>query len=62
MAHKRKHEMGEGGNCICTKCNTIVLHKSGIPCIETRCPKCNTKMMREGSDHHKAYLKKKGVN
>jgi len=62
MTHNRKHKMGGGGNCICPKCGTTVLHKSGTPCIETVCPKCNSKMFREGSDHHIAYLKKKGVD
>jgi len=58
MTHKRKHAMGEGGNCICPKCGITVLHESGTPCIETKCPKCNTKLLRENSDHHKALLNK----
>ena len=59
MTIKRKHELGEGGNCICPKCETIVLHKSGTPCNETKCPKCDAKMLRENSEHHKALLKKR---
>lgn len=51
--------MGENGNCVCPKCGEIIPHTSGIPCVETKCPKCNARMLREGSDHHKAFLKKK---
>ncbi len=59
MTLKRKHDMGDDGNCICPKCETIVLHTSGTPCNETKCPKCNAKMLRENSEHHKALLKKR---
>ena len=58
MAQIKKHEMGSGGFCICPKCGTKVSHESGKPCIETRCPKCNAKMLRENSEHHEAVKKK----
>lgn len=60
MANCKDHKMGEAGNCICIKCNTTVLHVSGTPCKKTICPKCDAKMIRENSEHHTAYLKKKG--
>jgi len=59
MAHERKHKMKSGGYCICPKCETKVPHQSGVPCIETRCPACNAKMLRENSEHHQASKKKK---
>jgi uncharacterized paraquat-inducible protein A len=57
----RKHTMGSGGDCICPKCTTIVPHRRGVPCQEERCPACNAKMLRVGSEHHALWLKKKGA-
>ena len=37
---------GPHGYCICPSCGTKVPHKAGIPCNQTSCPKCNTKMIR----------------
>ena len=45
--------MGPSGNCICLKCGFGKRHERGIPCQEERCPKCNAKLVREGSYHHK---------
>jgi NAD-dependent SIR2 family protein deacetylase len=59
MEHERRHDMGEGGFCICLKCGEKTEHRSGIPCREERCPKCGTKMIREGSEHHRQYLERK---
>jgi hypothetical protein len=59
MAHEKKHELHSGGNCICPKCETKVGHKAGMPCSEEICPKCGAKMLREGSEHHLAFLEKK---
>ena len=42
---------GTGGNCICPKCGEIVQHQKGVPCMDTNCPKCNARMVREGSEH-----------
>ncbi len=58
MAHQRKHDMQSGGYCICPKCDTKVAHQSGVPCIETECPSCGSKMLRENSEHHEAFKKK----
>lgn len=52
--------MGAGGKCVCPKCGEKVPHKPGTPCIETKCPSCGATMLREGSEHHKAVLKKGG--
>ena len=59
MALKRKHEMGEGGSCICPKCDEKIPHRSGVPCQEERCPACGAKMLREGSEHHRLLLEKR---
>ncbi|MCZ7557265.1 MAG: DUF134 domain-containing protein [Bacteroidia bacterium] len=55
-----KHHAGAAkAQCICPKCGVTVAHQRGIPCRETRCPACNTVMLREGSEHHQALLDKK---
>jgi len=59
MPGQNRHYMGGGGLCVCPKCNYRVTHKSGVPCQDERCPNCNAKLLREGSEHHKAFLKKK---
>lgn len=58
MTIMRRHEMGEGGICICPRCGTTAPHKQGVPCQEERCPNCGAKLMREGSHHHQLFLKK----
>jgi hypothetical protein len=50
--------MGSGGNCICTKCRTTIPHRQGVRCQEECCPECGGKMLREGSDHHAAWVRK----
>lgn len=50
------------GFCICLHCNDKVPHRPGIPCRESKCPRCGRKMVRENSYHHQLYLKKKGEN
>ena len=49
---KRRHEMGEGGFCICPKCEGKVPHSGGILCSEEQCPECGVKMLREDSYLH----------
>ena len=49
---------GAGGACICIKCGTTVAHRPGTPCRETKCPACGATMLREGSEHHRAFLAK----
>ena len=39
--------IGPGGNCVCPKCKTKTTHSIGIPCNQTKCPKCGTLMIRE---------------
>ena len=51
--------LGQGGNCICPKCETTIPHERGVPCQQERCPECGAKMLREGSEHHALWLKKK---
>jgi len=51
--------MGAGGFCVCPKCEEKIPHRRGIPCLEERCPKCGSKMLREGSYHHNLYQQKK---
>jgi hypothetical protein len=63
---KRKHEMGTGGFCVCTKCGERTLHQKGIsrfgiPCFEVRCPKCGEKMVRKGSGHHRMMEEKDNI-
>jgi DNA-directed RNA polymerase subunit RPC12/RpoP len=58
---KGKHAGGGGpsGNCVCLKCGATVPHQPGTPCREVRCPTCGTVLVREGSEHHRAYWEKK---
>ena len=53
-----KNRLGKGGECICPKCKTLIKHKRGIPCHETKCPKCGAKMLRKGSEHYYQWLDK----
>ncbi len=55
---QNSHINGVGGYCICPKCKTKLPHTSGVPCQETRCPQCDAKMIREGSEHHQLLQKK----
>ncbi len=52
--------MGPIGFCICVKCGFRKPHQPGIPCREETCPKCDAKLIREGSMHHQKIIKKKG--
>jgi len=61
MVQERRHDMGEGGYCICPKCEKRIVHQQGTPCQEERCPECGAKMLREDSYHHE-LLKKKQAN
>jgi hypothetical protein len=48
--------IGHGGWCVCVACGHREEHVSGVPCRETRCPKCGKVMLREGSPHHTQAL------
>ena len=51
MKHFNDRGMGPSGNCKCAKCGYVMPHRPGVPCREERCPKCGTRMIREGSYH-----------
>jgi DNA-directed RNA polymerase subunit RPC12/RpoP len=38
---------GTEGYCECPKCGTKVKHDSGIPCNDTTCPNCGSRMIRQ---------------
>jgi hypothetical protein len=38
---------GPEGNCLCPNCNHRVPHERGEPCMDRKCPKCGTRMVRE---------------
>jgi len=40
-------------NCICPKCGFIMPHQQGIPCFQTRCPRCSSAMVRQFFIEHK---------
>jgi hypothetical protein len=62
MKRERRHEMGEGGYCICPKCDKRMAHNQGIPCQDEKCSECGSKMIREGSYHHELLVKKRKKN
>lgn len=51
--------LGPEGFCFCPKCEYSMKHVPGKPCQEERCPKCDTRMIRAGSDHHELWLRKR---
>jgi hypothetical protein len=46
--------------CICVHCGMKLPHKKAMPCREVTCVDCGRNMVREGSYHHRLYLKKIG--
>jgi uncharacterized protein len=39
--------MGSPETCICPECGYEVSHKQGVPCVEVKCEKCGTSMVRK---------------
>jgi hypothetical protein len=37
---------GPQGECRCPNCGYQEIHQRGVPCNTTRCPQCNTLMIR----------------
>jgi len=58
MQRRGEARMGAGGSCICLKCGNRYPHRQGQPCLDTPCPSCGAKMVREGSPRHQAYMEK----
>lgn len=61
MNTNQKKGLGNKGECICPKCETTIKHKRGIPCHDSKCPECSSKMLRVGSDHHQKWLEKNKI-
>lgn len=38
---------GPGGQCVCPSCGAKVPHQVGVPCNQSKCPKCGTPMVRQ---------------
>ena len=40
---------GPGGTCLCTnpECKNEIPHQAGVPCYQTKCPKCGSPMIRK---------------
>jgi predicted DNA-binding protein (UPF0251 family) len=39
---------GPGGTCVCSKCGHEATHQVGVPCMQQKCPKCGSPMVRKG--------------
>ena len=39
--------VGPSGNCICPKCGYKEPHKVSVRCIDQKCPKCGSRLIRE---------------
>jgi uncharacterized protein len=34
------------GECLCPRCGEKLPHQPGVPCLQQKCPKCGTPMVR----------------
>lgn len=59
MGSGRGGGMGPSGNCICLKCGYAVSKRAGLPCLEEKCPRCGSALVREGGAHHQQSVKNK---
>jgi len=50
---------GRDAYCVCVHCGTRIEHTPGVRCIQERCPECGRAMLREGSAHYEAYMKRR---
>lgn len=51
--------MGPAGSCVCVKCGYSTPKRSGMPCMDQKCPKCGATLLREGGSHYQAAMSKK---
>jgi hypothetical protein len=47
MGGGNKPGSGPSGNCVCSKCGYKEEHLVSERCVERKCPKCGTQMVRE---------------
>ena len=37
--------IGGPSHCVCPACGKTIVHRRGLPCIDTICPKCGRRML-----------------
>jgi len=42
--NRQPQSLGGSTDCVCPNCEEKVTHQRGVPCTETKCPKCSTSM------------------
>lgn len=47
MGGGTKPGAGPAGNCVCPKCGYKTEHLVGERCVDRKCPKCGTQMVRD---------------
>jgi hypothetical protein len=57
MPRTNEQRLGPGGFCICPKCGYKKGHYPNVPCLEEKCPKCGSKLMRENGVSYQKLLK-----